>query len=39
MREYEDEMDSDMIKYVLNSLISAVDLDLLDEDDRDDIIR
>ncbi len=38
MREYEDEMDSDMIKYVLNSLISAVDLDLLDEDDRDDII-
>ena len=38
MREYEDEVDSDMIKYVLNSLISAVDLDLLDEDDRDDII-
>jgi hypothetical protein len=38
MREYEDEMDSDMIKYVLNSIISAVDLELLDEDDRDDII-
>ena len=27
MREYEDEMDSDMIKYVLNSVISAVDLE------------
>ncbi len=38
MREFEDEMDSDMIKYVLNSIISAIDLDLLDEDDREDII-
>ena len=39
MREYEDEMDSDMIKYVINSIISAVDLDLLDEEDREDIIN
>jgi len=38
MREFEDEIDSDMIKYVLNSIISAIDLDVLDEDDRDDII-
>ena len=38
MREYEDEMDSDMIKYVLNSVISAVDLDELDDGDRDDIV-
>ena len=38
MREYEDEMDSDMIKYVLNSVISAVDLEELDDEDRDDII-
>jgi len=39
MREFEDDMDSDMIKYVLNSIISAVDLELLDEDDRDDIMN
>ena len=26
MREYEDDMDSDMIKYVLNSVIAAVGL-------------
>ena len=39
MREYEDEMDSDMIKYVLNSVISAVDLDELDEEDREDVIN
>jgi hypothetical protein len=38
MREYEDEMDSDVIKYVLNSVIAAVDLDELDDEDRDDII-
>ena len=38
MREYEDEMDSDMIKYVLNSVISAVDLEELDDEDRDDIV-
>ena len=39
MREYEDEMDSDMIKYVLNSVISAVDLEELDDEDRDDIVN
>jgi hypothetical protein len=38
MREYEDDMDSDMIKYVLNSVIAAVDLDTLDDEDRDDIV-
>ena len=38
MREYEDDMDSDMIKYVLNSVIAAVDLEELDDEDRDDII-
>ena len=38
MREYEDDMDSDMIKYVLNSVIAAVDLDALDDEDRDDIV-
>ena len=38
MREFEDDMDSDMIKYVLNSIISAIDLDVLDEEDRDDIM-
>ena len=38
MREYEDDMDSDMIKYVLNSVIAAVDLDELDDEDRDDIV-
>jgi|TARA_R110002020_G_scaffold1018_5_gene5154 hypothetical protein len=38
MREYEDDMDSDVIKYVLNSVIAAVDLDELDDEDRDDII-
>jgi hypothetical protein len=31
-------MDSDMIKYVLNSVIAAVDLDELDDEDRDDIV-
>ena len=38
MREYADDMDSDAIKYVLNSVIAAVDLEELDDEDRDDII-
>ena len=38
MRELEDEIDSDTIKYVLNSIISAVDLDQLDDEDREDIV-
>tara|TARA_R110000737_G_scaffold325249_1_gene338542 strand:- start:991 stop:1692 length:702 start_codon:yes stop_codon:yes gene_type:complete len=38
MREYQDDMDSDVIKYVLNSVIAAVDLEELDDEDRDDII-
>ena len=39
MRELEDEIDSDTIKYVLNSIISAIDLDQLDDEDREDIVE
>ena len=38
MRELEDEVDSNTIKYVLNSIISAIDLDQLDDEDREDIV-
>ena len=38
MRELEDDIDSDTIKYVLNSIISAVDLEQLDDEDREDIV-
>ena len=36
--EKEKELESDDIKYVLNSILSAIDLDSLDEDDREDIL-
>ena len=35
----ETELDSDLIKYVLNSIISAVDIEKLSEDDVEDIIE
>lgn len=38
LRDVEEELGSADIKYVLNSIISAVDLDNLDEEDRDDIL-
>ena len=38
LRDVEEELGSADIKYVLNSVISAVDLDNLDEDDREDIL-
>jgi len=37
LREVEDELDSDTIKYVLNSIISAVDIDKLSAEDIEDI--
>jgi hypothetical protein len=36
--EKEKGMESDDMKYVLNSILSAMDLDKLDEDDREDIL-
>jgi hypothetical protein len=38
LRDVEEELGSADIKYVINSIISAVDLDNLDEEDRDDIL-
>ena len=38
LRDVEEELGSADIKYVLNSIISAVDLDNLDEDDKDDVL-
>jgi hypothetical protein len=38
LRSLEDEMKSEDIKYVLNSIISAVNLDNLDEEDMDDVL-
>jgi len=40
IRSYDKEkgLDSQDIKYVINSIISAIDLDNLDEDDKDDIL-
>lgn len=37
LRDLHDKMESDDIKYVLNMIISAVDLDKLDDDDIEDI--
>tara|TARA_B100001564_G_scaffold358639_1_gene377893 strand:+ start:2814 stop:4007 length:1194 start_codon:yes stop_codon:yes gene_type:complete len=38
LRDAEEELGSADIKYVLNSVISAVDLDNLDDEDRDDVL-
>ena len=38
LRSLEDEMKSEDIKYVLNSIISALNLDNLDEEDMDDVL-
>ena len=38
LRDVEEELGSADIKYVINSIISAVDLDNLSEEDRDDIL-
>ena len=38
LRDAEEEMGSADIKYVLNSIISAVDLENLEEDDKDDVL-
>ena len=38
LRDVEEELGSEDIKYVLNSIISAVDLDNLDEEDLEDIL-
>lgn len=37
LRDVKDNMESDDIKYVINMVLSAVDLEALDEDDREDI--
>jgi len=37
LRDVKDNMESDDIKYVINMILSAVDLNALDEDDREDI--
>lgn len=37
LRDVKSKMESDDIKYVINMVLSAVDLDALDEDDREDI--
>lgn len=39
LRDQQPKMESDDIKYVLNMIISAVDLDILDEDDIEDIAK
>ena len=38
LRDVEEEMGSSDIKYVLNSVISAVDLDNLDDEDKEDVL-
>jgi len=38
LRDNEDELESEDIKYVINSVLSAVDLDALDEEDVEDIV-
>jgi hypothetical protein len=38
LEDEENEMSSKDIKYVINSIVSAIDLDLLEEDDLDEII-
>lgn len=39
LRDYEDKIKSDDIKYVLNMIISAVDLNKLEETDKEDILN
>lgn len=39
LRDVEEEMGSADIKYVLNSIISAVDLESLDDEDKDDVLE
>jgi hypothetical protein len=39
LRDLHDRMESDDIKYILNMIISAVDLDKLDDDDIEDIAK
>ena len=38
LREFDDEIKSDDIKYVLNMVLSAIDLEKLDETDKEDIL-
>ena len=38
LRDNEEELDSEDIKYVINSVLSAVDLDELEEEDKEDIL-
>ena len=38
LRDVEEEMGSEDIKYVLNSIISAVDLENLDDEDKEDVL-
>ena len=38
LRDAEEELDSESIKYVLNSVISAVNLDALDDEDLEDVM-
>ena len=39
LRDLQDKMESDDIKYILNMIISAVDLDKLDDEDIEDIAK
>ncbi len=39
LRDVKSKMESDDIKYVINMVLSAVDLDVLDEEDREDIVE
>ena len=38
LRDFEDQMVADDIKYVINSVVSAVDLDKLEDSDKEDIL-
>ena len=38
LRDSEEELDSEDIKYVINSVLSAVDLNTLEEEDKEDIV-
>jgi len=38
LREYDEQIESDDIKYVINSVISAVNLDKLEDSDKEDIV-
>jgi hypothetical protein len=39
LREYDDEIQSNDIKYVINMVLSAVDLEKLESDDKDEIVN